>query len=332
MQKNKKKRICVVFFWIGFGMILWICSRWIVMQCPYEQLNKFWSNDQKSAEIRVFFPENQKVSKQMLMTAEEDMETVLEQNGISNPSERKKIWTSAYSAEGRLVAEGEKAEKMVQVIGVGGDFFFFHPFVLKSGTWFDTRKSTQSVILNEEAAWQLFGSSDIAGMELKIGAKSYLISGVIKMEKRLFQEAAGADNYQIYLSYEEFQSFLEKGVTCYEVIFPNPIQDFAVTTMKKQEIFSKAELMETTNRFSLVKRLSELPFFFEKFMHTNNIQYPFWENTARAWEGVRDIILIFQIIWIVLGVKIIGELGVMVLKSVKLIKFRNHIVQHRMQE
>ena len=89
-----------------------------------------------------------------------------------------------------------------------------------------------------------------------------------------FLEKTGALESQIYLAYDQLKKHRDNvGITCYEIIMPNPIQQFALTTIKKQAIFSEndVELVEHSDRFSIKKRIQELPDFFTRSMKQNEI-------------------------------------------------------------
>ena len=292
----------VLWLIVGFG--LWFSQQWMKTKCSDQSLAMHWSKEQDYAQIRAFFSKDREISKQEIQTAEEEMNVILQQNGRTDEAEQD--WISAYSTQGQLTVSGEKMTETMQAIGVGGDFFFFHPFVLKTGTWFDSNKNTTPmVVLNETAAWKLFGSLNVEGMEVEIEGEPYSISGVIQLERNSFLEKTGALESQIYLAYDQLKKHRDNvGIICYEIIMPNPIQQFALTTIKKQAIFSEndVELVEHSDRFSIKKRIQELPDFFTRSMKQNEIYYPFWENETRAWEQVWDLILIIQMIWGIVGI------------------------------
>lgn len=310
MKKKWKKNIILLALWIGCGTIFYFAFKFAAM--PYERLAEIWSNDGKSTQISVFFSEYEAILRQDLLLVEEQIQQLLEQNGIETKAENEQSSISAYSSEGTLAVKGEKGEKTMQAIGVGGDFFFFHPFQVKSGTWFDSSKEeSKFVMLNETAAWQIFGSSNIEGKEVQIEGVSYCISGVIKREDSLFSKQSGAEECQIYLPYNILQKHCKNnGITCYELILPNPVQGFAIQTMEKQSICQKenVEIIENSSRFSLQTRLKQLPDFLIQSMQTKEIHYPFWENIARAWENVQNMILVCQIVWGIVGVMIVKRL------------------------
>lgn len=301
MSRKWKRNSLLILLWIASGIFLWSFQQWIKIKCPHQQLAIHWSQEQSYAQLSTFFSRYLNISKQEIQLAEEGIQQVLEQNGIDSESEQN--WISAYSVQDTLAVSGEKTTKSMQAIGVGGNFFSFHPFLLKSGTWFDTNH-TYMVVLNEKAAWELFGSFDIEGMELQVEGDIYSVSGVIQQEKSPFLEKTGAYESQIYLSYDRIKQYRpETGITCYEVIMPNPIRDFALNTLKKQPIFvgANTELVQNTDRFSFKRRIQQLSNFFSRTMKTDEICYPFWENEVRAWEEVWDILLVIQCIWIVIG-------------------------------
>ncbi|MDE7308225.1 MAG: hypothetical protein K2N61_06095 [Lachnospiraceae bacterium] len=74
-------------------------------------------------------------------------------------------WTDAYSGKGTLIVMNGNTSVDGTAYSVGNNFFLFHPLQLLSGGYINTKNVMKDYIfLDEEAAWRLFGSSDIAGM------------------------------------------------------------------------------------------------------------------------------------------------------------------------
>lgn len=51
-----------------------------------------------------------------------------------NPSAR--LWVDAYSADGKITLVNGKNTLDANAIGIGGDFFMFHPLKLITGAYF----------------------------------------------------------------------------------------------------------------------------------------------------------------------------------------------------
>lgn len=94
------------------------------------------------------------------------------------------LYQDAWSGTATSVAvSGPAGKSNVKTYGVGGDFFLFHPYTLLSGSYIAESDFAQDrVVLDENLAWQLFGSSDVAGMEVTIGERNYPVAGVVRLE------------------------------------------------------------------------------------------------------------------------------------------------------
>lgn len=77
-----------------------------------------------------------------------------------NPSAR--LWVDAYSADGKITLVNGKNTLDANAIGIGGDFFMFHPLKPITGSYFSGNDLMQDYcIIDQDAAWQLFGSNDV---------------------------------------------------------------------------------------------------------------------------------------------------------------------------
>ena len=58
------------------------------------------------------------------------------------------------------------------------------------------------VVIDENVAWQLFGSNNVAGMYVEINGVQYPVRGVVKSDKGYFSDAADEEAATVYVSYE----------------------------------------------------------------------------------------------------------------------------------
>jgi len=125
---------------------------------------------------------------------------------------------------------------------------------LLAGSYFDEEMLMEDgIILDEDAAFQLYGSNDVVGMPVYIGDQSFYIRGVVERAVGYLEEAAGLESS---LCYVPVQTLLELGVVegsyTYEVLMPNPVDGFAknilVTALNDTE--NKLEIVENSSRFS----------------------------------------------------------------------------------
>ena len=138
----------------------------------------------------------------------------------------------------------------VTAIGVGGDYFLFHPLQLLSGGYVsDEDYMADRVVLDAQTAFNLFGSSDVAGMEVTINGKTFPIAGVVKSEDDFATAAAldagakassdptgvqSASKAMIYMSYAALNAMAELPIDCYEIVLPDPVSGFAKKLMTEK--------------------------------------------------------------------------------------------------
>ena len=166
-----------------------------------------WSPEGDAAQISCYFTESTKVDKNKIRGFEEQVNQALQQASIAAPKEDARLYMDCYSAPGTVTMVSDKASLEANAIGVGGDFFMFHPVVLLNGAYFaGDDLMHDNVMIDEDAAWQLFGSNDVVGMKVEIGGIPHYISGVVQRADGRFHEAAGLNQTLVYVSYETLEA------------------------------------------------------------------------------------------------------------------------------
>lgn len=269
-----------------------------------QQIAKRWNSEEKSAQISCFFPEGMVTGDTQFLSVKKKAEQALGELSISPKREGAKLLTDAYSAMGEITLSHKRNTLTAKAVGISGDFFLFHPLFLVNGSYFsEENPAKDSILLDEEAAWQLFGSNDIAGMQVMIGNIPHTISGVIKRETGRLNQAAGLDKTVVYVSYQTLKSYgVTKGINTYEIVMPNPIQGFAYSQVKENLGFTETELenkitvIENSKRFSLFSLLKIIKDYGTRSMNTKDIIYPYWENAARGAEDILSLFLLLEIL------------------------------------
>lgn len=84
------------------------------------------------------------------------------------------LYTDAYSGRTSLSVSGKSPGSVtVTAVGAGGNYFLFHPLTLLSGGYIsDEDYMADRVVLDAQTAFNLFGSSDVAGMEVTINGRT----------------------------------------------------------------------------------------------------------------------------------------------------------------
>ncbi len=345
--KKRKKIIFLILFLILVDIIMGLIGRALINNLPEQNEASRWSDEKRMAQISLFFTEDQMITSEDIKKLEFVMEGHMKDAGIAEEEEAdssqaiietqqlgqtlatedeeiiedsSRLYTSSYCAQGILnVSFESKTAENVNAIGVSGDFFLFHPLELVSGVYFnDENLMKDQVVIDEDLAWQLFGSSDVAGQMVTIGNVPHYVSGVVKREEGRIKEASGLSNTIIYLSYDSLCKYgnilsgrneskeisedgttaLSGGINCYEVVMPNPVDGIAASIVKKSAGLDDKYItvIDNTDRFSFISLFKVLSSFGTRSMWTKAIYYPYWENTARGYEDILALMFLVRII------------------------------------
>lgn len=276
-----------------------------------QQMAKRWSDKGNVAQISCFFSPNSYVTEDSIQEFEHTLDRVLTEASIIMESENPgaRLWADAYSADGKITLSSDKAVLTLDAIGIGGDFFLFHPLKLVNGAYFSGNDLMQDYcVIDEDAAWQLFGSNNVAGMMVSIGGRPHIVTGVVERPEGRLEEAAGLDDSVVYVSYETLKEYgMSNGLNHYEIVMPNPVSNFAM--QKVQENFGidekEVEIIENSSRFSLLSSLKILQAFGTRSMNGKAIIYPFWENIARGYEDMIAVVTLFMLLFLLYPVTVL---------------------------
>ena len=98
----------------------------------------------------------------------------------------------------------------VNAIGVGGNFFNFHPLELMDGYYFSDDDLMQDrVLLDDQTAWRLFGSPNVVGMPVMIGGTPHYIAGVFRQPTKRFYKESGMGSYLVFMSFDSLCKYTE---------------------------------------------------------------------------------------------------------------------------
>jgi hypothetical protein len=353
---NKKRNIVLIIVaaLLLIDIILGIICRVFISKLPDQLAANRWDYDGKVAQVSLFFTEDRSVTPDDIKRLEYNLKKKLGDAGviavedgdsslksgkeivdtvdlgtgkgnnsgsdIASASEEIKVYNSCYSAQGisTIVFENRKAEN-VSTIGADGDFFFFHPLELVNGSYFmadDVMKD--KIVIDEDLAWQLFGSDDIIGQCVTIGGINHYVSGVVRRQEGRFNEAAGLSESIVYMSYDSLSKYGEilsgkttdkeisedgvnakiGGINCYEIVCPNPVDGLLAKITKESADFDDkyVNVIDNTDRFSFLNLLGVSVNFGIRSMWDKPIFYPYWENVARGYEDVLALLNMIRLI------------------------------------
>ena len=270
-------------------------------------LAKRWSDKNDFAQNSVFLSPTQNVGSDEIRAMRHELESkYLEKNTIASfePEEGPANLVDAYAAFVPVNLSTDHGAGTYDAVAVGGDFFLFHPVRLITGNYFsESDRLHDYILLDEETAWDLFGSSDVAGQKIAFGSMDLIVTGVYKRaQSEIDNLAAGGDEPRVFIPYQVLQDVgMEAGISVYELLSPNPIPNFASNILKDIQIFPSDDLIyvENSSRFSYKRYYELLGQRKSREMRVDDIPYPYWENVARYREGRMMYVALWQ--WILAG-------------------------------
>lgn len=336
-KRNKIAALCICLIllagcagysnWLnGSDEVQYAAARWQAGKQAFAQVSVFLSLQEK-------FTENDRngvISKIRMAFQENSIKNENEKGGEEG------LWKDCYSCEGKLTFAHGNSSIEARVTATGGDFFFFHPGQWLSGYAYGADDiMADRVVLDKELAWNLFGSAQVEGMPLTINGNNYYVAGVLDISKDGADQAAYGEDHRAWMPYRAFckeyggssagssGGISEKGnpigetqntgdtgddgntqivsekppITCYEIILPNPVQEWANNIIK--EAFSaegrSLTIIENSSRMKLPQVFNGVKNFTKIGMVTEPVCYPYWENAARIRDARRQICLVVSV-------------------------------------
>lgn len=292
-------------------LILLLVSNHMAKSQDSQTMAERWSKEKNVAQVSCFFSANAGITEDRIKEFEHSIDSALTDAAVLQESENPgaRLWADAYSADGRILISGGKASLEADAIGIGGDFFLFHPLKLLSGSYFSGSDLMKDCcIIDQDAAWQLFGSNNVAGMTVNIGGIPHIVAGVVERPSGRLEEAAGLEGTLVYVSYETLSKLgRSNGINHYEIVMPNPVSNFAENLVRERlgNSATETEVLENTSRYSLLSRLKLIPAFGTRSMNGRAIIYPYWENIARGYEDILAVMTFFQVLLLLYVVMLI---------------------------
>ncbi len=320
-----------------------------------------WSEDKKMAQVSIFVTEDQLLEENDIERFKYELEKKIKDSGVEIPEDEtdeksasnnsgiidtitidemntiiveqlmdiperkgiKSLYDVSYCAQGLVNLSFENREvKEASAIGFGGDFFLFHPLELVKGGYIpDTAIMKDGIVIDEDMAWQLFGSVDVVGQSVLIGEVPHFVIGVVRRDKGRIEESSGLSGSFVYMSYDSLSKYgdilsgktnkeeisedgktaQKGGINTIEVVCPNPVSGLALTAVKESLGLDDryVSAVDNTERYSFFALFDVIRSFGTRSMWSKAIFYPYWENVARGYEDILALMLLFRTICIV---------------------------------
>ena len=304
VKLTKKQLVLLVIIAAGlfvFG-ILTAISGSVARTQSTQYSAKYWDPDGRYSMVSVFLPEGSGLEQDNVRQLEYALDQALIKEALEAPSDNARLYVSSYSVKTEASVSSQRSKSQTcTAYGVGGDFFRFHNYELISGSYLvEDSIMDDHVVLDEEAAWKIFGAIEVDGMTLTYDGKEYVVQGVVKPMDEFKSKAGGAESGTIFFPF----SRIDGKADCYEIIFPNPVSGFAVKQIT--EAFKSCgydeddiRIVDNSERYGFVNSVKRLVKWTDKGMSFKSLTYPHWENCAIAVENIVDLLTLFRILFIV---------------------------------
>lgn len=102
------------------------------------------------------------------------------------------LYSASYQTGATLATDGKRSE--VLLTAVEGDYFRIHPMTVLSGWYMEESDLMHDrVVLDRQAAWELFASENVEGMLLELDGTYYQVAAVVELEDGRFNEMAAGN-------------------------------------------------------------------------------------------------------------------------------------------
>lgn len=289
--------VAIIFFGIGnyFKNLL-----------PDIQAEKRWDNTGGYTQFGVYLPLGLMEEVEMFNGILHQVNAALEKESIVAEDANDRVTIGAYSGYGTVSLKTEMDTVMAEAIGVGGDFFYFHPIDMIDGSYLTEDFLMQDyVILDKETAWKLFGALNVTGMTVNVGDIPFVVAGVYEPTHKILAKEAGAEDGRVFMFYSSLRKHGQ--ISCIQwldFLIPNPVNGFGEKILTENMTISAedAVIVEHSARFNPILLYKLVPDYLERVMSKSGIVYPYWENMARGYENILVVFLLIETVCLVCGV------------------------------
>lgn len=311
-EHSRKKKslilvlICVILF-ILFAAYS-VRYNYLSNMLTSQMAGQNWKGKNKKNFIQntIFFPSDGRIKEGDIEFFRIEADRRLKEASISEEKGIKQ-WVDAYSAQSEVDVVSEHNSLSLNAFGVGGEYFFFHPLLLRSGAYITQGDlSRNQIVLDVKAAWGLFGATDVKGMNVKISGKQFVVAGVVENEDDAFSNITKSDKGQIYLHYSAFYDICNVDINTYEIVLPEPIKGFAFNVVNDGFPLESKEIVTNSSRFTVTRILKKAFDINNMIIQSKGIAFPYFENAARILEY-----RLIRILWVMMSLLIVFILGLL---------------------
>lgn len=276
----------VVLCLIGAAVLHHGDQRTIAELTPQKAAERWETEEKPYALASVFLEPGSGIPQSSIGEIYLNVENALTAGGVGS-EDYPWYYSACYQTDASLVNGIASCD--VELTAVAGDFFRLHPMELISGWYMDEGDVMHDrIVLSRQAAWDLFYSDNVAGLFCELDGQRYQVAAVVDLESGKYNEMAAGDVKRAWVLADGPGLDQEAGFTCMEMVLPQPVKDFAATTMKGalQSLIPEDTLItDNSGRFGLKNRWDVLRSIGVRGVAMEPIAYPYWENAARLTEN-----------------------------------------------
>lgn len=175
-----------------------------------------------------------------------------------------------------------------------GDWFGLHPTIpLSGGLAIGGESAVDCCVIDDYAAWRLFGSTNVCGLDIEIDGMVYTVTAVVEADKTDYADHYGITP-RVYIRHDS-AAVRRRDLTfnALECVLPSPISDFAKKTFSAAVAAYGDTPVENTGRYTPVRLLDNIRGMTELAV-ANGESLPYYENISRIRETKCAIILVFE--------------------------------------
>ena len=224
-------------------------------------------SEQTYSQVAVFWSDGEMDAGQAQMLAAELQ--------ASFPTENTPPFVTAYGAKSSGLAVYAHRRAEAELWFVSKDFFTLHALSMAEGGPGTFASTGSEAVLNEAAAFTLFGSNDCIGEAVRINDLGWRVIAVVKEPTGAANEAAFGTVPRIFLPIAD-----DASVTFYEAILPEYYSGYAAQSLQNA---TGQSVTTSTDRFCLPRLWEKLKDFF-RTPPEQTPPLPPWEQAARLTE------------------------------------------------
>ena len=253
----------VLLFWCAWS--IHVITRDQVFQ--YEAERWQGPSEQSYSQVSVFWNEGEMNASQA--------EALSNELRSSFPTEEIPPFVTAYGAKSSGLASYAHRRAEAELWSVSKDFFTLHAFPMAEGGPGTFARTGSEAVLNEAAAFALFGSNDCIGEALRVNGLGWRVIAVIREPTSAANEAAFGAAPRIFLPIAD-----DASVTFYETILPEYYAGYAAQSLQNA---TGQIVTSSTGRFRLSRLWEQVKDFFH-IPPGKTPPLPTWEQAARLAE------------------------------------------------